>query len=462
MADVFDAIVIGAGISGLTTATILRNKGINVLTVEPNPCPGGSIVTWKKDGFLFELGPNTVLGNCPEIDALLSLAGLLEKKIVASPDSEKRFIVKNGKLLALPLGPLSFAFGNAFSLKAKLRILKEPFIPAPPPEVEETVAAFTIRRLGKEFLDYAVGPFVSGVYAGDPYRLSLSHAVPKIAALEKDYGSLIKGAISKRKGGQPAGSLISFRSGLQVLPETLGSLLGDSLLPSSRALEVTGAGSFYDVKVKLINGQTDNFKSKSVILAVPAEEASGLLSKFPGSFAEGISTLPYAPVAVVSMGFKREDIKNPLKGFGFLAPEVEDRFVLGCLFSSSLFPERAPSGYVVLTAFVGGAIHPERAMLDEDKILSDTLSDISPLLGIEGDPKLVRVTVWEKAIPQYLLGHKAYKTAKEHFEEVNKGIFISGNLLYGVSVGNCIQNATYTARDVINFIQKDNSGIINS
>jgi protoporphyrinogen/coproporphyrinogen III oxidase len=462
MADVFDVIVVGGGISGLTTATILKKKGINVLLVEPNLCPGGSIVTWKKDGFLFELGPNTVLGNCPEIDELLSLAGLLEKKITASPDSKKRYIVRRGKLLALPLGPLSFTFGGAFSLKAKLRLLKEPFIPAPPPEVEETVAAFTIRRLGKEFLDYAVGPFVSGVYAGDPYKLSLAHAVPKIAALEIKYGSLIKGAISKRKGGQPAGSLISFRNGLQVLPETLGSLLGGSLLPSSRALAVSRDGVFFSVKVKLMTGLTENLKSRSVVMAVPAEEASSLLSTFRGPFAEGISTLPYAPVAVVSMGFKRRDIKNPLKGFGFLAPEVEDRFVLGCLFSSSLFPERAPSGYVALTAFVGGAIHPERALMNEDKIVSETLSDISPLLGIDAGPTLVRVTVWEKAIPQYLLGHKAYKSAGEQFEEEHKGIFISGNLLNGVSVGNCIQNATNTAHDVADFIQKDKSGgIIN-
>jgi protoporphyrinogen/coproporphyrinogen III oxidase len=462
MVDGYDVIVVGGGISGLTAATVLKKKGINVALLEPNLSPGGSIVTWKKDGFLFELGPNTVLGNCEEIDSLLSMAGLLEKKITASPESSKRYIVRKGRLTALPSGPLSFVFGNAFSLKAKLRLLKEPFIGAPDPETEETVAAFTIRRLGKEFLDYAVGPFVSGVYAGDPYKLSLLHAVPKIAALEKNYGSLIKGAISKRKGGQPSGSLISFKNGLQVLPETLGSLLGDSMIPSSRALQVLKTAGGFAVRTRLINGGTEDIKTRSVVLAVPADEASSLLSRFSGPFPEGISSLPYAPVAVVSMGFKRNDIKDPLMGFGFLAPEVEERFVLGCLFSSSLFPDRAPSGHSALTAFVGGAIHPERALMDEEQLISRTLSDISGLLGIQAEPMLTRVTVWEKAIPQYLLGHKAYKQAQGQFEKENRGIFISGNLLYGVSVGNCIQNATALAYDVINFIEKGNSGIIGS
>jgi len=462
MAEIFDSVIIGGGISGLTAATILNAKGLNILCVEPNPSPGGSIVTWKKEGFLFELGPNTVLGNCPEIDELLAMSGLLEKKITASPESRKRYIVRNGRLTPLPLGPVSFAFGGAFSLGAKLRIFKEPFIPPPPPGVEETVAAFTIRRLGKEFLDYAVGPFVSGVYAGDPYKLSLPHAVPKIAALESQYGSLIKGALAKRKGGQPAGSLISFRNGLQVLPETLGSLLGNSFLPSSRVTSVSREGSLFGVKIGLVNGGTTELKSRTVVSAVPAEEASSIFSGLPGTFAEGISTLPYAPVAVVSLGFHRKDVGDPLKGFGFLAPEVENRFVLGCLFSSSLFPGRAPTGHVALTAFVGGAVHPERALLDEGRIVAETMSDISSLLDIEGRPALSRVTVWERAIPQYLLGHGSYKMSRSRLEEENTGLFVSGNILDGVSVGNCIQNATITAGRVAAFLEHAKSGKMES
>lgn len=453
MADVFDCIIVGGGISGLTTATALDRKGFNILCIESNPRPGGSIVTWKKEGFLFELGPNAVLDNCPEIDGLLSMAGILDNKVAASPESRKRYIVRNGKLAALPSGPFSFAFCRAFSAGAKLRLLGEPFIPAPSPEAEETVASFTIRRLGKEFLDYAVAPFVSGVYAGDPYKLSLQQAVPRIAALERKYGSLVRGAIALRKGGQPAGKIISFRSGLQALPETLGSLLGNSLLPSSRVTGITGDGKLYDVQVRLVNGEDLRLKCRSVVTAVPAEETSSILAGFGGAFPEGISTLPYAPVAVVSLGFSKKDVRDPLKGFGFLAPEAEGRFALGCLFNSSLFHQRAPSGHVALTAFVGGAVHPERALMPEEKILSETLADISTLLGIEYPPVISRVTLWEKAIPQYLLGHNSYKIARNRFESENRGVFISGNLLDGVSVGNCIQNATAAAGKVVGFIE---------
>ncbi len=453
MADVLDCVIVGGGISGLATATLLDKKGLNAICIESKPSPGGSIVTWKKDNFLFELGPNTVLDNCPEIDGLLSSAGLLEKKIIAAPLSKNRYIVKKGKLTALPGGPLSFIFGTAFSLSSKFRLLKEPFIPASRGEAEETVADFTIRRLGKEFLDYAVAPFISGVYAGDPRKLSLPHAVPKIAALEKRYGSLVKGALAKRKGGAPQGSIISFRNGLEVLPETLGSLLGDSFLPSTRVTGISKESGDYSVHVQLRNGSSALLRARSVVMAVPAEEASEILSELPGGFPEGISTLPYAPVAVISLGFRKKEVRNPLKGFGFLAPEVENRFVLGCLFSSSMFPSRAPAGHVALTAFAGGAVHPERALMPEEKILSETLTDISTLLGIEYPPVISRVTIWEKAIPQYLLGHKSYKTARDSFESENRGVFISGNLLDGVSVGNCILNATATAGKVAAFLE---------
>lgn len=462
MAEVFDCIIVGGGISGLTTATALDRKGLNILCVESNPRPGGSIVTWKKEGFLFELGPNAVLDNCPEIDGLLSTAGILDKKITASPDSGRRYIVRNGRLAALPSGPFSFAFSGAFSVGARLRILREPFIPPPAAETDETVASFTIRRLGKEFLDYAVAPFVSGVYAGDPYKLSLQQAVPRIAALEREHGSLIRAAIAIRKGGQPKGAIISFRNGLQALPETLGSLLGNSLLPSSRVTGIARDGKLYDVKVSLVNGETLPLKCRSVATAVPAEETSSILSGFPGTFPEGISTLPYAPVAVISLGFRKKDVRDPLRGFGFLAPEVENRFILGCLYTSSLFPQRAPSGHVALTAFAGGTVHPERAFLDEERMVAETMTDLSTLLGIEAEPGIVRVTAWEKAIPQYLLGHGSYKTARSRFEEENPGIFVSGNLLDGVSVGNCIRNAFAAAERVACFIEKDNSGIINS
>ena len=460
MDDIYDTIVVGGGISGLTSALILKRKRYKVVLFESSYRAGGSILTHRVDDFIFELGPNTVLSNCKEMDDLFDLCDLLEKKLTALPQSKKRFIVKGGNIVPLPLGVFSLVTTKIFSTKAKLNVLKEFFVPPKRDGKEETVAEFAIRRLGKEFLDYAVGPFVSGVYAGDPEKLSLEHAVPKIYAIEQKYGSLIKGAISKRRGGQPSGDLISFPPGLQSLPETIASLLEDSFKINSRVKKITKSGDLYYVKVQLEDGTSKQFQSRSVIVAVPADSASEILSELDEDFSEGISSLPYAPIAVVSLGYKKEDVGHPLNGFGFLAPEVENRFVLGCLFPSSLFPNRAKRGCVSLTAFIGGAIHPERVFLEEEEILEKTIKDITPLLRIKGKPVFEKVTIWHKAIPQYLLGHKAYKSSAEIFEKRNNGAFISGNLLYGVSVANCIQNSTNLTKKVISFLQGDESDIM--
>lgn len=454
MNKMYDCIVVGGGISGLTSAIILKRKRFKVILFESSNRAGGSIVTFKNDDFLFELGPNTVLSNCKEVDELLDLCSLLEKKIVASPISKNRFIVKNGKLIPLPLNPFSFITTKIFSFKAKLHLLKEPFIPPLKDGKEESVAQFTIRRLGKEFLDYAVAPFISGVYAGDPYKLSIEHSVPKIYALEKNYGSLIKGAIAKKRGGQPTGELISFLPGLSSLPETIGSLLEESFQTEKRVVEITKESNYFKVKVLSDFTKISEYLSRSVILAVPAESLSKIVSSLDKDFSEGISSLPYAPVAVVSLGFRREDVGHSLSGFGFLCPEVENRFILGALFNSSLFPLRAKKGLVAISAFVGGGIHPERSLMDEREILDKTLYDISSLLRIEGKPLFSKVTVWEKAIPQYMLGHNAYKVAAKSFEQKNLGIFVSSNLLNGVSVANCIENSTNVAKKVISFLQK--------
>lgn len=439
-----DVIILGGGISGLTAGFLLKRRGFSVAVLEASSRPGGSILTWKKDGFLFELGPNTVLNNAFEIDSLCDQAGLLGRRITASVKAKVRYIVKRGRLVKLPGGPLGFAMTPLFSPKAKLRLLKEPFIGRAQGGAEESIAAFVRRRLGQEFLDYAVGPFVSGVYAGDPEKLSVRHAVPKIYALEDQYGSLIKGAVRKRKGPAPQGGLFSFEEGLEELPSRLAQLLGEDFHPSSPAVAVRPKEGGFAVEVSEA-GTGRTFQGRSVVVAVPADKAGSILSPFGGMFPAGIGELPYAAVAAVCLGYRREQIGHSMEGFGFLCPEAERRHVLGCLFPSSLFPGRAPEGFVALTSFVGGAVHPERALEPEDSILQKTSLALSDLLGIRGDPAVSRVEKWPRAIPQYVIGHGRFKEAAGQIEAGNPGLFISGNLLNGVSLGNCIQNATATA-----------------
>jgi oxygen-dependent protoporphyrinogen oxidase len=440
----FDAIVLGGGISGLTAGFWLREKGRRVLVLEASDRPGGCITTWGRDGFLFELGPNTVLNNALEIDALCEAAGLMGSRLTANPASKKRFIVKGGRLVPLPGNPPAFLFSSLFSPKTKLGLLKEPFVGRPPEGVEEDIARFVRRRLGEEMLRYAVGPFVSGVYAGDPERLSVRHAVPKIYALEEKYGSLIKGAIAKKKGPAPAGGLFSFPEGLKALPETLAERLGDGYRSGVTVRCVEQRPEGFAVRASDDGGGLE-VTARAVLCALPAQAASSALAPLGGDFPAGIASLPYADVALLCLGFRRQDIVHPLDGFGCLAPEVEGRYFLGCLFTSSLFPGRAPEGHVALSVFVGGALHPERADAPEETVTLRVLSDLDALLGLKGGPVLTRLERWQPAIPQYNLGHGSYKEAARALEEANPGLFVSGNLLYGVSVGNCIQNATGVA-----------------
>ncbi len=453
MTEGLDAVVLGGGISGLTAAFLLRQRGFSVRLLEAAERPGGCITTWRKDGFLFELGPNTVLNNAEEIDRLCGAAGLLGERLEASPAAKKRFVVKGGRLVALPAGPLGFLTTPLFTLRAKLRLFREPFIPPAPPETEETIAQFVRRRLGRELLDYAVSPFVSGVYAGDPERLSVRHAVAKIYALEREHGSLIRGALARRKGPAPQGGLFSFPDGLETLPRRLALALGEGYTAPATVLSVRREGPDFSVVASRPGGQGERLQARAVVSALPAAAASAVLSSLGGDFPSRIRSLPYADVALVCLGFRREEVAHPLDGFGFLAPEVEGRFVLGCLFPSSLFPGRAPEGHVALTAFVGGAVHPERASLEAQELVQRTLRDLTPLLGLQGSPVLQRVERWRPAIPQYNLGHGAFLRAAAELEGSHPGLFVSGNLLSGVSVGNCIQNAYAVAERVEAFLR---------
>ncbi len=445
MSERLDCIVLGGGISGLTAAFLLREKGFSVALLEASDRPGGSILTWKHEGFLFELGPNTVLNNAFEIDSLCEKAGILSRRLTAAPAAKVRYIVKGGRLVKLPGGPLGFAATPLFSLRAKLRLFRELFVPPAPPEAEETIAAFVRRRLGEEFLAYAVGPFVSGVYAGDPEKLSVRHAVPKIHALEKEHGSLIRGAVAKRKGPAPAGGLFSFPEGLEELPRKLAGLLGGSFRPATAASAAHRDGDGFRVEATGPSGARLSFGARAVVCALPASAAARVLSPLGGEFPAGIASLPYADVAAVCLGYRREQMGHSLAGFGFLCPEAESRHVLGCLFPSSLFPGRAPAGHVALTAFVGGAVHPERAAEPETAVLEKTVAALRDLLAVRGEPVVSRVERWCPAIPQYNVGHGRHKAAADALERGTPGLFVSGNLLHGVSLGNCVQNATAVA-----------------
>jgi oxygen-dependent protoporphyrinogen oxidase len=445
-----DVLVIGGGISGLATAFHLARGGRRVMVLEASPRVGGSIETRTDGAWRFELGPNTVLESDASVTRLIRESGLEGEKVTASPSAKRRFLWKAGQLHPLPSGPLSFLRTPLFPASAKLRLLREPWIARPADgsgeTLEETIAAFVRRRLGQAFLDYAVGPFVSGVYAGDPERLSVRHAVPKIEALEREHGSLIRGALARRKGPAPGGAMISFREGLDQLPRTLAKRIGDmgDVRTGVTCQRIVRTGDGF-------RADTDEgpFEARQVVLAVPADVAVRLLEEATEGRSRGLDGIPYAPVALVSTGWRREDVAHPLDGFGFLAPRKEGLHVLGVLFPSGIFPGRAPEGHTVLTAFMGGRTHPEALTWDDDRLMSVILGELRQTVGARGEPVIHTIRRWPRAIPQYEVGHGRFLDLAREIETALPGLRIGGNFLHGVSVPDCIRNATALAGEML-------------
>lgn len=439
-----DVLVVGGGISGLTTAFRLAKAGVDVELLEATPRVGGSIVTHAEGDWLFELGPNTVLENNPHVGPLVEAAGLAKDKLVARAAGKRRYLWKRGRLQPLPSGPLSFLATRLFSGSAKARIAREPFVRPPADGVEESVADFVRRRLGREMLDYAVGPFVSGVYAGDPERLSVRWATAKIHALEAQHGSLIKGAFAKKKGPAPSGHMISIRRGLDALPAGLAAGIGH-VTTNTPCLGVTRArdGSFR------VETEAGVRTAGRVVLAVPADALARLLDEATNGDARLFDEMPYAPIVLTALGFRRADVAHRLDGFGFLAPRCESLRILGCLFPSSLFPGRAPKGHVALTAFAGGRTDPEVALLDDDAVVRLVTSELARALGTRAAPVVRRVRRWPRAIPQYEVGHGRFVERAREIEAALPGLSIGGNVLGGVSVPDCIRNATALAERLL-------------
>lgn len=435
--------IIGAGITGLTAAFKLQQRGIECVVYEASERIGGCIKTVREDGYLVECGPNSLLDTHPDLGRLIEKLGLEDERLPASPTARNRFIVRDGKPIALPTSPVAFLKSNAFSTRAKLRLLKEPFIKSRSNE-QESLADFVKRRLGQEFLDYAVNPFVSGVYAGDPAKLATCHAFPKLYALEQEYGSLIKGAIKgarQRKQRAEVASkdarMYTFNDGLGALPKRLGEKLGDAI-----RLEYPIAG------IEPLNSNRWKVGSEAfsdVLLAIPAHAMTRLDTPFALS---PLDEIYYPPVTSLSLGFGLNQFMHALDGFGMLIPKIENRFSLGALFPSSIFHDRAPPGMALLTVFIGGAKSPERALLSKDEIRTNVLNDLRDLLGLEGEPDYQRFSVWPKAIPQYNVGYETFLNHMQQIETAHPGIHFAGHYRDGISVANSILSGINAAERI--------------
>lgn len=451
--------IIGGGITGLTAAFRLQQKDIPVILYEAGGRVGGVIQSLRRDGYLAEFGPNTILETSPKIAELVRDAGLSSRRLDPDPRAKNRYVVRYRRPIAMPGSPLGFFTTGLFTGKAKLAVLREPFVPARRDGVEESIAEFVQRRLGQEFLDQAIDALVAGIYAGDPYRLSVPHAFPKLGQLEVRYGSLIKGQIlgarERRKRGEIAkdrAPKFSFDEGLQVLPDTLRERLGNAVRLNTAVRKLRWMAG--DWTVDSTAGPSAGHSAvvyagtafKLAELNVESEGGGRLVDLSP------LSEIRYPPVASIVLGFRREDVAHPLDGFGMLIPKIEGFKILGTIFSSSLFPNRAPAGCVALTTYVGGERYPELASRTADELVALTCDDLRVLLGVKGKPVFQHCVHYPRAIPQYNVGYGRYRELMSAAETKAPGLFLAGHYRDGVSLSDSIVSGCNVAERVEQFI----------
>jgi len=453
-------IIIGGGISGLATAWLLRAKAqeagreLDISLLEKEERAGGKIRSIHDEGYTCEWGPNGFLDSKPQTLELCRAIGVEDHLHRSNDNARKRFIFSGGELHRLPEGGPSFLKSSLISWPGKLRLALEPtpFIASAPAGVDETLADFGRRRLGKEALDKLIAPMVSGIFAGDPETMSLVSCFPRIAELEREYGGLVRAMImlAKKKkkdvaegkvvssAAGPGGVLTSFREGIQYLSDALADSLGAIVKPGSQVVSVD-KGSGLPYRVRCAGGS--EYEADLVIAASPAFAVADMLEGLDRGISGVLRQIPYSSMTVICFGYERERITHPLDGFGYLIPKKEGRSTLGTLWDSSMFEQRAPEGKVLLRSMMGGACFPEYIKLSDDEVVARVRRDLQVTMGITAEPSFARVYRHEQAIPQYTVGHGKRLEALDGLLKGHPGLILTGNSYRGIGLNDCVAAA---------------------
>ncbi len=452
-----DVVIVGGGISGLSALHFLkqRHPEFDITLFEADRRLGGTIGTDHIDGYSFDWGPNGFLDREPLTLRMCDEIGLADTLERASEKVNSRFILRKNKLRRVPMSPKEFLGSDILSLGGKLRIALEPFSKSRPDGIDETIYDFAKRHIGKEAADYMLQPMVSGIYGGMADRLSLKSCFPIMQEMEDEYGSLFKAMIGRarkakaegRKSGGPSGPsgwLTSFKGGLYAIIERFHSLYGEQIIVDSPVESIERSEQHYLVKLR--DGSTTT--ARHVVLALPTNFAANLVRKLSTPLADRFDSIPYAPIAVICLGYEKSQVRNDLNGFGFLVPAKEQRRILGSIWTSSIFAERCPEGHVQFRTMIGGDGDHESINLSDDDLLAATTNDLNDILGISGAPQVVKIYRWAHGIPQFMVGHSDKMTAIETELTELGNLFVTGNAYYGIGLNDCVKQSYKIAQKI--------------
>lgn len=465
-----DILIVGGGISGLSLAYFLTERlkeqgdPRKVTLLEKADRVGGTVRTVRQDGFICEAGPNGFLDNKPRTGELASSAGLQSALLPSNDRSRIRYIYHTGKFHKLPGSVKEFLTSDLLSVGGRIRVAGEVFT-RPSRSEDETVAEFGRRHIGKEAVEVMIDPFISGVFAGDPECLSLRSIMPKMAEMDKTYGSLIKAlkAMQKKKremekatgkklpSASPfgGGTLTSFKDGLATLTDQVAAAGEFPVIMNAEvtALRQAVDGAAYTVEVS-VDGKSGSIESSEVVLATPAYVTAKVLEGLVSSASNVLTKIEYAAAAVLCLGYRKEELGFDLNGFGFLVPHREKRKILGSVWASSVFDHRAPEGCVLLQVVAGGACDSVTPLLPDEELLKVVREELKDIMGITASPVLTKIFKYEKAIPQYNVGHQKrldeLNAVLEHFP----GLYLTGNAYLGVGLNDCIENSFKLAEKI--------------
>lgn len=441
--------VLGGGLSGLSLAFVLKKdlkqRGIDaeIKVFEKEKISGGTIGTKKMDGFIIEKGANGFLDNKPYTVKLCEDLNI--QTIKSNEKAKKRYIYSKGKLHLLPEKQFLILFRGLMSPLGRLKFMAEPLIKQ---NIEdETVAEFVTRRLGKETLTKLIGPLVCGIYAGNPWKMSIKSAFPKVKALEENYGGLIKGMLAmKKKSGSPEGTLLSFNGGLSDLIQKLEENLGENIKRETEIKEIRKEGKDFVVSFK--GGE---YKSQLLFSCLPTYQLSKATKRFDKKLSYLCKKIPYAPIHVVALGYKKDEVDFPFDGFGFLYALNSIRSTIGILWDSSIFP-RAPEGYALIRLFIGGAMRENVKEMTKKQVIQEAISEVERTMHIKTSPAFTDVTTCINAIPQYNMEHKEIIDYIEKLQNIHEGLYLGGNALKGVGINDCSRSAYELTQEALDKI----------